>query len=163
MESLENFFDHKIFFTNEEVNVNKKREGITLTTTYKSQTLYDPMKYNINTVPRMVDKIRPFIKYLKNKHMEKIQCYNYQFWVGVSISYTHDNLQNEYGEKIINTNFEDIDGGEDELNEIIKYETKILPHPFKIHVEISNHYYPAITGEILTEYSRGNMKVFFLI
>ena len=31
MESLENFFNHKIFFTNEEFNVNKNREGIILT------------------------------------------------------------------------------------------------------------------------------------
>ena len=121
-----------------------------------SFSLYDPIKYNINMVPRMVDKIRTFIKYLKSKHMEKIPCYNYHFWVWVSIYYYDytNNLKNEYGEIIIDTNFEDIDGGEDESNEIIKYETKILPHPFKIHVEISNNYYPAITREILTEYSR---------
>ena len=72
MERLENFFKHKIFFTNDGVvNSDYHCDGVGLETNYKSQILNDPIKYNIDTTPKIADKINPFIKYVKSKHMKK--------------------------------------------------------------------------------------------
>ena len=73
MENLENFFKHKIFFTNDGVvNYDHHSDGdVGLETNYKSQILNDLIKYNIDTTPKLADKINPFIKYLKSKHMKK--------------------------------------------------------------------------------------------
>ena len=58
MESTENFFKHRIFFTNEEESFNEENQYISLKTIYKSQTV----NYNVNTVNKLIVKIRPFIK-----------------------------------------------------------------------------------------------------
>ena len=101
--------------------------------------MHYPFKYNVNTLNKLIVKIRPFIKYLESNYSEKmthilrylnIYCFNFN----VFISY-YDNNHHHY----------------DILAKIIKHNNRcdvlitninfdILQVSSKIHIEVEGHF-----------------------
>ena len=64
MANLENFLNHKIFFTyqreDEDYCDELYYQCFNITSIYKSKTIHDPIKFNITTIDKLVDKVNHF-------------------------------------------------------------------------------------------------------
>ena len=81
MSNLENFLNHKIFFTyqrEDEYHIERGYDQcFKITSIYESKTIHDPIKFNITTIDKLMDKIKPFLSYLGSKYVWKISDYNF--------------------------------------------------------------------------------------
>ena len=75
MANLENFLNHKIFFTYQREYEYYNERGyiqcFEITSIYKSKTIHDPTKFNITTTNKLVDKVKPFSSWLTCKYIWK--------------------------------------------------------------------------------------------
>ena len=39
--------------------------------------MHDPIKFNITTINKLVDKVKPFLSYLTSRYVRKISDYNF--------------------------------------------------------------------------------------
>ena len=159
-EKIEFFFKDRIFFTNDGVvNSDYHSDDVGLETNYKSQILNDPIKYNIDTTPKLADKINPFIKYLKSKHMKKTTWYHYHFHLSVKFLYCDSiNNTNDTNNLFIYDKFE---MDEDDGRAINLREISVSTFPFQICINIHCTYYRSVVSEYTPEYER-EYESFFL-
>ena len=101
METIENLFKHKIFFTKQEVFHNYTGMGtIKWSTLYKSNIKYSSDEIDITNNEELFDNIKPFLYYLGSKDLEceegeeDYDEYITTFTVGAQFKFLH-NIEEE--------------------------------------------------------------------
>ena len=150
MANLENFLNDKIFLTYQREDEYYNERGyiqcFEMNSIYKSKTIHDPIKFNITTIDKLVDKVKPFSSYFTSKYIWKksnsnfnVVSFNISLIVGV---FYPSNLEekSEYND-IANLTVDDF-MRELKYVENNTYTDKIFQKPFQIHIDVNVEYFP---------------------
>ena len=153
MENIENFFKHKIFFT-QSMEDYDYREGETVRWfgIYKSNTIYNHKKIGVTDRDELLTQIKPFLYYLGSKDVNREENeYIFEVDLIIGLFWKYKNNNDEFHYKYIK-----IWGGHivrigSELNFSSFFPcgdvtNRELEKPFEIHIDVQQEYNLLIVG-----------------
>ena len=163
MESKENLFKHKMFFTQPREDCDYRLEGkVKCSGIYKSNTIYNNKKIGVRDIDDLLTQIKPFSYYLASKDVNREEDGYKIFtdlWVGLFWKYKNSNDEYEY--KHIHIGGVHINNMRSGLN----FDT-FFPHsdidyrelqkPFEIHIDVLQIYTLIVNGFKKTRAYRRN-------
>ena len=153
METIENLFKHKIFFTHPREICDYGEGGkVKWSGIYKSNKIYNHKKIGVIDMDELLAQIKPFLYYLGSKDVNREgDGYIFETDLLVGLFWKYKNSNDEYDYKYIQIGGVHINNIGSELNFDTFYprgdvDYRELENPFEIHIDVHQEYNLLIVG-----------------